>query len=481
MPVKDLCFLLNTETISLTDINPNTTILQYLREHLSRVGSKEGCASGDCGACTVVIGEVQNGRMHYRSVNACITLLPCLHGKQLITVEDLKQGERLHPVQQSMVDCHGSQCGFCTPGFVMSMFALQKTHANPTRQQVVQALSGNLCRCTGYRSIMQAALSSDAVTDRFSESHDALVERLQAIPKEQTIVLRDKQRQAFAPQDLLELSSLLIEYPEACIVAGGTDLCLEITQNLRQFDTLISTLGVKQLTQVDESETFITLGAAARYSQFAELISRYYPQWGSMIERLGSLQIRNQGTLGGNIANASPIGDMPPVLIALGSTLRLRRGNKTRELAVEDFFLDYKVTALHSGEFIESIQIPKPQRNHHLKVYKVSKRFDDDISAVLMALHIEIVDEVVRYVRVAFGGLAAKPERARNCETALLGQQWCDATLQQAMRQLAKDFTPLSDVRASSTYRMQTAQNLLRRAFIEINTPRVATQVACHA
>jgi xanthine dehydrogenase small subunit len=485
MSSKPIRFLLNNEEFSLADINPNTTLLQFLRGHLKKVGTKEGCASGDCGACTVVLGEVSNKqKMHYKTVNACITLLPSLHAKQLITVEDLRHQGQLHSVQQSMVGHHGSQCGFCTPGFIMSMFALNKKHQSPTRDQTTEALSGNLCRCTGYRSIIDAAMKTQNQADQFEDSSSATVERLQAIADDSadtTLELNGNGCRAFSPQSIDELARLSARYPEARLVAGGTDLCLQITQNLNQFDTLISTLDVPELCQVDVSQSGFTIGAAASYSQFIAPLTQQYPEWGAMIERLGSLQIRNLGTLGGNIANASPIGDMPPVLIAMGATLRLRNGDNVRDLSVEDFFIDYKVTALETGEFLQSIFIPKSVDAAHLKIYKVSKRFDDDISAVLAAIKVQLENGKVSTIDVAFGGMAAIPKRAAKCESMLLNQDWNEATIERAAIALAEDFTPLSDARASREYRLQVAQNLLRRAFIEISKPETLTQVTKHA
>ncbi|MFT6099539.1 MAG: xanthine dehydrogenase small subunit [Arenicella sp.] len=506
MSSKPIRFLLNDEEVSLAGINPNTTVLQYLRQHLGKVGTKEGCASGDCGACTVVLGEVSKGlsgeesgevtnevtnersskeKMHYKTVNACIALLPSLHGKQLITVEDLKHKGQMHPVQKSIAEQHASQCGFCTPGFVMSLFALNKNHdLPPTREQTNQALGGNLCRCTGYRSIIDAAVMAEKKPDQFDSKSAITIKRLQAIADDSadtTIELSADGCRSFSPQSVSELAHLIETYPEARLVAGGTDLCLQITQSLDQFETLISTLNVAELCQVEHSEKGITIGAGATYSQFVSPLSQQYPEWGAMIERLGSLQIRNLGTLGGNIANASPVGDMPPVLIAMGATLCLRKGNRTRHLAIEGFFLEYKKTALETGEFIQSIFIPNTSDTTHLKIYKVSKRFDDDISAVLAAIKLQVKDNSVSTIDIALGGMAAIPKRATKCEAALRNQQWNEATIERAAAALSDDFTPLSDARASSQYRLQVAQNLLRRAFIEISNPDVVTQVVTHA
>lgn len=474
-------FLLNGQKVTLTELNPNTTILQYLREHLYRVGTKEGCAAGDCGACTVAICELVEGKLEYRSVNACITLMISVHGKQLITVEDLKQNKRLHPVQQSMVDCHGSQCGFCTPGFVMSLFALQKKHPSPNRQQILESLSGNLCRCTGYRSIIDAGLCAPSEFDFFDQHAEQTISRLSELDNEKPSVIEQEGNHAFYPKSVAQLADLLTEYPDARLVAGGTDLALEITQNLKQFDVLISTLGVKELCQINQSSMHISIGAALSYSTFKSFLELYYPAWVEMIERLGSLQVRNIGTLGGNIANASPIGDMAPVLLTLNASMTLRTSTGKRELPLDEFFIDYKVTALRKGEFIQSIKVPKPTDQETLHVYKVSKRFEDDISAVLGAFNIEMVEDRIHAISIAYGGMAATPKRAKHCEQALRGKVWNQTTLEQAMQVLEQDFSPMSDVRASSSYRLLVAKNLLRRAFLETNNSTISTKLTDHA
>ena len=487
MPSKPLRFLLNKQEVSLAEINPNTTVLQYLRGHLGKAGTKEGCASGDCGACTVVVGEVSsNQSIRYKTLNACIALLPSLHGKQLITVEDLKSCGQMHSVQNAMVDKHGSQCGFCTPGFIMSMFALHKRYTFPTRQQTTEALSGNLCRCTGYKSIIDASMNIESIPDHFDSNKATVLQRLQAITSDSNEVdgiveLSGGGCRAFLPKTIDELAKLATTYPTARLVAGGTDLCLDISQNLKQFEILISTLNVVELCQVQSSDSGFTIGAAANYSQTHSLFSKEFPEWAAMIDRLGSLQIRNFGTVGGNIANASPVGDMAPVLIATQAKLRLRKDDKTRDISIEDFFIEYKVTALEAGEFIQSIFIPKPLESTFLKVYKVSKRFDDDISAVLAVINVQIVDNKVLNINIAFGGMAAIPKRASQCEAELIGQTWTEGSIERAIAALSNDFSPLSDARASSAYRIQVAQNLVRRAYIEISSPETLTQVLNHA
>lgn len=487
-------FLLNNQVKTITKTDPNMTVLQYLRTQEQRTGTKEGCASGDCGACTVVLAEIAtheidgqvSEELRYKSVNACITLLPALHGKQLITVEDLKDGDRLHPVQQAMVDHHGSQCGFCTPGFVMSLFALHKNFPEPKKEQTLEALAGNLCRCTGYRAILDAAVAAkNHGEDQFDRQRSQTIAQLKNIQQQTLAILAEGQRQVFSPATLEELANLLTQHPDARLLAGGTDLVLEITQQLKSLESIIYLGNVAGLKTMEESTDSITIGAALPYCDFTPRLHQEYPEFGAMIERIGSLQIRNQGTLGGNIGNASPIADMPPVLIALGATLELRQGQQQRQLPLQDYFVDYKVTAQQPGEFIQAVNVPKVKTNQHLKIYKVSKRIDDDISAVLAAFNLCIEDkgdgDKITSARVAFGGMAAIPKRASHCEAALLGQPWQQSTIENAMAALDSDFTPLSDVRASAGYRMQVAKNLLQKCFIEINEPAAETGVVQYA
>jgi xanthine dehydrogenase small subunit len=463
-------FLLNTVEHQIANLDPNTSVLDYLREHLRRTGTKEGCASGDCGACTVVLGEIDDDGLQYSAINTCITPVGNLHGKQLITVEDLKEGEDLHPVQQAMVDCHGSQCGFCTPGFVMSMFAYHKTHAVPERASILEALGGNLCRCTGYRPIVDASVQMyDAGTeDAFSVARDNIRETLASIrqaPDE--IRLTAGHKTYLAPRSLDALAAALLDYPGARLVAGGTDLWLEITQELRGIDTLIYTGQVPELQVLQNTGQALEVGSAVTYSRCKSMLVEEYPDLQELVERLGSLQIRNQGTLGGNIANASPIGDMPPVLIALSAELVLRRGSTSRVIPVEDFFVSYRATTLQPGEFIEKIIIPRAKPGEIFRTYKVSKRLDDDISSVCAAFRLRIEQDEVAAVAIAFGGMAEIPRRASHCEQALTGMPWREDTIDAAMLALDRDFSPINDFRASADYRAQVARNLLRRLFLE--------------
>ncbi|MCW8832645.1 MAG: xanthine dehydrogenase small subunit, partial [Colwellia sp.] len=404
-------FLLNNDVVSIENIDPNLTVLQYLREVQFSTGTKEGCASGDCGACTVVLAELDgdnNEQLHYKSINSCITFVGNLHGKQLITIEDLKEQGKLHHAQQTIVDNHGTQCGFCTPGFVMSSFALHKHNNTPTRAQVLEALAGNLCRCTGYRSIIEAAITSSIGVDddSFAKHYQQTVQTLTELQKLPTPVLTGNGHHFIAPKSIDELAYELVREPKATLVAGGTDLALSVTQHLASIDKLVYVGNVAALSTIEETDSEIVIGSALPYSKFIDTLHHYYPDLGDMIERIGSKQVRNNGTLGGNIGNASPIGDMPPALIALGATMTLHVNGVERTILVEDYFVDYKKTVLKPSEFIKSVQIPKPKTGQILKLYKISKRIDDDISAVLAAIFIAQKDQKISHVRIAFGGMA---------------------------------------------------------------------------
>jgi xanthine dehydrogenase small subunit len=472
MTQNSITFLLNDETKTLRDYAPSMTVLDYLRRIEGKTGTKEGCASGDCGACTVVL-RAPNG--HYKTINACISLLPALNGHQLITVEDLKDGDQLHGTQQAFIDNDGSQCGFCTPGFIMSSFALHKNHKDPSRTDVLEALAGNLCRCTGYRSIVDAALETP-VKDQFDRNDENTLKKLASL-QQATAVFGDEQSRCFMPANLDELAQLLEQHPSARILAGATDLGLEVTQHLKNIETLIYIGNVNELKTVEEDDQWLSMGAGVTFTEMLPTLHALYPDFGDMIERLGSQQIRNQGTMGGNIGNASPVGDTPPVLIALGARLVLRKGDQSREISIAEYFKDYKVTDLQTSEFIERIRIPKPDISKALKVYKVSKRLDDDISAVLAAFHIQIIDDKVAYIQIGFGGMAAIPKRAPHCENALIGQPWNMSTIANGMAALEQDFAPMTDARATKEYRLTVAQNLLKKCYIELTEPDTKSRV----
>jgi len=486
MRANGIQFLLNNELILLENIDPNMTVLQYLRELRFSSGTKEGCASGDCGACTVVIAELSPTNpkeLVYKSINACIAFIGSVHAKQLITIEHIKQDKKLHHVQQAIVDNHASQCGFCTPGFVMSSFALQKANNKPEREEVIEALAGNLCRCTGYRSIIDAAMESNNSNDKdsFDKNYSQTVKKLAELNNLYAVELNHSNKQYFAPKSITELSKHLLANPDSILLAGGTDLALSVTQNLASIDQLVYLGDVKELHQIQHENDELMIGSAVPYSKFTPLLEKHYPELGEMIERIGSKQIRNNGTLGGNIGNASPIGDMPPALIALGSEITLQRGEQQRKILLEDYFVGYKKTTLAESEFIRNIFIPQPNKAQSLKLYKISKRFDDDISAVLAAIFIELKDDQVTTIRIAFGGMAEIPKRAKHCETALLAKTFNQQNIDLAKKALTKDFSPMTDVRASNKYRMKVAQNLIQKCFIELTNQNIKTRVINYA
>ena len=494
-------FVLDGEVMAIDQLDPTRTVLQFLREDLGRTGTKEGCAEGDCGACTVVVAELDGDGVRFRAINSCIQFVPTLDGKELITVESLKKPDgTLHPVQQAMVDCHGSQCGFCTPGFVMSLFALYKSAPKPTRDEINDALAGNLCRCTGYRPIVEAAqkmyeydsgnsarenwmnCSFSSPGDRQpSTSEREMIERLRSIQRRDTLMLSQGMKTYIAPCRLADLAALRDAHPDARILAGGTDVGLWVTKQHRDLDTVIYVGNVTELKRVEVADDRLELGAAVSLTDaFTELV-RHYPELNELCLRFASPPIRNAGTLGGNIANGSPIGDAMPVLMALGTTLLLRKGNRTRELPLDAFYVAYQKTALEPGEFLERIRVPRPAANAHVRSYKISKRFDQDISAVCGGYRIELEDGVVRGVSIAYGGVAATPKRASRCERALIDRPWTEDIVNAAMAELDKDYTPLSDMRATAAYRRLVARNLLYKLFVETSGAKAQTRVFDYA
>jgi len=471
-------FLLGDERRELSAIDPNTTVLDYLRRVERRVGTKEGCGEGDCGACTVVLGEIDGGGLRYRAVNSCIQFVGTLDGKQLLTVEDLADGT-LHPCQQAMVDCHGSQCGFCTPGFVMSLFALYQEPGTPDRNRIDDALAGNLCRCTGYGPIAAAAkaMKADAQPDRFARRAGETTAALKALDDGTMAGLEADGRRYFAPRSVDALAKLLLDHPAATILAGGTDVGLWVTKQLRRLGPIISIGAIDELKRITVNDRWIEIGAGVTYSDALATLETHYPDIAGMMRRLGSEQIRNAGTIGGNIANGSPIGDSPPPLIALGSRLVLRRGDRLRELALEDFFLDYGKQDRQPGEFVVAVKVPVADPKEIVRCYKISKRFDQDITASLGAFALTLEGGEVAEIRICFGGMATVPKRARQAEAALNGKARARETVEGACWVLSEDYTPISDMRASARYRLRVAQNLLRKFFIETSEPAARTRI----
>jgi xanthine dehydrogenase small subunit len=467
-----LRFILDGKTVAASDVAPTTTLLQYLRDTLGRTGTKEGCAEGDCGACTVVVGELTADHIDYRAVNSCIRFLPTLDGKEIVTAESLQTpGGLLHPVQQAMIDFHGSQCGFCTPGFVMSLFGLYLTQPQPTREKVVDALAGNLCRCTGYRPIIDAGCRmheypQPAHWSRADAQSATRKERLQSIQRQTSLAL--KACPSFrAPLTLAELAHAYEAAPNSLLLAGSTDIGLWVTKQLRELPPLIYLGEVAELKRMHETGGMLEIGAAVRLTEAYAAIVSHYPMLEEIANRFASPPIRNAGTFCGNIANGSPIGDSMPFLITLGASVELRRGDQSRSLPLDEFYLGYQKKALVPGEFVTAVRVPLPQAGCAVASYKISKRFDQDISAVCGAYALKLRDGSVAEARIAYGGMAAIPQRALRTEASLVGKPWSAASIETAARQIAEDYTPLSDMRASGSYRLQVAGNLLKRFYHE--------------
>ncbi|GHE99971.1 xanthine dehydrogenase small subunit [Aliiroseovarius zhejiangensis] len=442
----DIAFLLNGESVTLHDVDPTRTTLDWLRDSQGLTGTKEGCNEGDCGACTIMVADSDGAK----AVNACILFLGQLNGKSLTTIEGLAQGDQLHPVQDAMVEKHGSQCGFCTPGITMSLAA---AHLNDDRNHD-DVLAGNLCRCTGYAPIIRAA--EDAAQTPVPEGFDPTPGSLPEAADHADIA---------RPETSEALAHALMTSPHATLIAGATDVGLWATKALRDLNPVIFLNGVKDLKDVKIGDKDIRIGAGVTLEFLRKVIAPLHPHFAEMLRRFASVQVRNVATIGGNIANGSPIGDTPPALIALDATLHLRRGNDRRAIPLEQFFIDYGKQDRQPGEFVEAVSFPRqPDR---LRVYKLSKRFDQDISAVLGAFNLSVQDGAITDARIVFGGMAGIPKRASHVETALIGKDWSEATVRAALPAFEKDFTPMSDMRASASYRMRTAQNMLLRYWHE--------------
>ncbi|MGF9563619.1 xanthine dehydrogenase small subunit [Neorhizobium sp. JUb45] len=468
-------FILNSEEITLADFSATETLLDYLRLRRRLTGTKEGCAEGDCGACTVLVGRLVEGRLVYESINACIRFLGSLHATHVVTVEHLaaKDGT-LHPVQQAMVDCHGSQCGFCTPGFVMSLYGLWLSNEEPDRSEIEIALQGNLCRCTGYEPIIKAAeqvslTRPSALFDPLERDRADIMAKLWTLKSSSdTIAVEKDGARSIIPGSVEALAGILADAPQATIVAGATDVGLWVTKQMRRLDPVVFINHLTELQRIESDDTGITFGAGVTYAQALETLQMEIPAFGDLIDRIGGAQVRNAGTIGGNIANGSPIGDTPPPLIALGASVTLRSVEGSRRLPLEDFFIAYGKQDRRPGEFVEEILVPHPHEDAFFSVYKISKRRDEDISALCGAFYLMIDAEgCVGDIRIAFGGMAATPKRAQAVEAALLGQPWSWQTVAEASLAFDEDYQPLTDWRASAEYRSLTAKNLLTRFFLE--------------
>ena len=472
---RPIRFIRRGQPVRLTGIAPDRTLLEVLREDLCATGTKEGCGEGDCGACTVVLGEADGGRVRYQAVNSCIRLAHSIDGMALWTVEDLAEdpliqgpGAALHPAQEAMVRCHGSQCGFCTPGFVMSLFGMYQNHVCQgraiTRELAAEELSGNLCRCTGYRPILDAAQQMHELP-RMQVHEAALLQQLELLALDRQALEPDLAY--IAPASLPELLAARAAHPGAQVVAGATDVGLWITKQHRRFPRLLDVTRARELRTIAEHggqlTNHLTIGAAVSLADAFAALQRHWPQLHRFAARFAGLPVRNSGTLGGNVANGSPIGDSMPLLIALGAQVELASTRGSRRLPLEDLYTGYRQTAMAPDELVAFIHVPLPRADEHVAAYKISKRFDDDISAVCLALRVTVVGGTVRQARIGAGGVAATPARARQAEAALAGQPWTADTAARAASALRAEFSPISDMRASGAYRREVLGALVQR------------------
>ena len=468
---NEIEFILNDELIKINNVDTNVSVLNYLRIDKRLTGTKEGCASGDCGACTAIIAELKNNKLEYKAINTCIMFLYSLHGKQLITVEHLSNS-KLHPVQQSMVDNHGSQCGFCTPGFVMSMFGMYKDKVKPSNQNIDEYLAGNLCRCTGYNSIKKAAkkMYSYGRKDKFSKNENKIIKLLKKI-KHNDILISKNNNKFYIPLNLKNLIQYTQNNKQYKFVTGGTDIALEVTKKNNNINSLIYLGNNKDLNYIKIKENYINIGSATPINKIIPILKKYYPSFADMFDRYGSTQIRNVASIGGNLGSASPIGDSLPALLALNAKLILQSKNQ-RLLDIKDFFKAYRKTALKNKEFIKEIRIPI-LKSHIFKCYKISKRIDDDISSLFVAYLMKLKNNIIIDINIAYGGMDSIPNFAFKTQKYLIGKEFNLKNIDKSKQMIEKDFTPLTDVRASSTYRKLVSKNLMDRLFLEINNNKV--------
>ena len=469
MTSNTITFVHGGKIVDVKNSDPNETLLSYIRTKLKKTGTKEGCAEGGCGACTIVLGELKNNEINYRAINSCITFLPTLHGKQLIIIEDLiSKNGLLHPVQEAMVNNHGSQCGFCTPGFVMSLFSMFKKKSKFNDDEVRDCISGNLCRCTGYQPIIKAAksLKNKNKIDHFEQNKENTINLLKKISTKGISIYKEDKKY-FAPKHISDLKKIIKKNVNANFLSGGTDLSLSVTKERKDINSIIYMNSISELNYIKNNDEYIEVGASTPLIDFEFYVKKYYPDFTKILKRYGSPQIRNVGTIAGNIATASPIGDCLPLLLSLNSQVVLQSSKKTQTLFLDSFFIGYRKTKLKKGQFIHSIRIPLFQKNI-FKAYKVSKRFDDDISSVCAAFNLEMVKGKIQSIRIAYGGMAAIPKRATHCEKVLVNSLMTEQTIHKAKQALEKDFNPISDMRASRSYRMEVAKNLLEKCCEEI-------------
>ncbi|MEP2946779.1 MAG: xanthine dehydrogenase small subunit [Lentilitoribacter sp.] len=475
-------FVLNDEAIELGNFLSSLTLLDYIRLQKSLKGTKEGCAEGDCGACTVLVGRLTSDGILYETVNSCIRFMGSLDACHVVTIEHLKgENGELHPVQQAMVNQHGSQCGFCTPGFVMSLYALWMNTPNPTNAQIERALQGNLCRCTGYEPIVKAAIevsqSSDPVHDKLNLKRVNIIKQLSDMHDGQRVEIKHEGDLIIIPQDVKDLANARAEHPNSTIVAGSTDVGLWVTKHMHDISPTIFINHLQELHSINVEADGITIGACVSYTDMLSIIAEHFPQLEAFWNRIGGEQVRNMGTVGGNIANGSPIGDTPPALIALGASVTLSTESDQRTLPLKNFYIEYGKQDRSEGDFVEKIHIPFPAPNDMFAVYKISKRRDEDISALCCAIKMNVENGVMKNVAIAFGGMAGTPMHASETEKLLEGKAWSLETIRKAKAGIDLDFSPLTDWRASKEYRSLAAKNILERFYIEMTDGTSASQL----
>ena len=466
-------FIYNNQICSIENPDPNKTVLDYVRNDLKKNGTKEGCAEGGCGACTVVLGELENSKLVYKSINSCISFLPSINGKHLILVEDLmSKKNELHPIQEAMVKFHGSQCGFCTPGFIMSLFAMYKNFKKFDDEIIEETLSGNLCRCTGYRPIIDAAksLNNKRDNDHFKKDQTKIISLLKKINNNEVEIFH-KNKKYFSPKSLNNLKKIIKKNPHSYFLSGGTDLSLEVTKLRGEIKSIISLNSVKELKFVKKNKNYIEVGAGVSLYDFQNIIKSYYLDFYNILKRYGSVQIRNVGTVSGNIVTASPIGDTLPLLLSLDAVIKIQTKDTLKIIPLDQFFISYRKTKLKKGDFVYSVKIPINKKNY-FKAYKISKRFDDDISTVCASFNLLIKKNKIVKAKIAYGGMSEIPKRATSIEKILDNSIFSKELFLKAQNLIKDDFSPIDDMRASRKYRIEIAKNLLMKFFYEISTKK---------